>query len=218
LHQGVLVGLSACGIGLATIFLTSSIRLPISASIVPFLLMFACGVAVRAALALPIEHRANWVFQVTEDHAMRREQMRAVDRVVTAYVIGVPVLAAAPLLWVALGPDALLAGLVVASIGLVFVHAVLLDWRRIPFTCSYLPGKRFIGHSALIGFAACLLFTVISTGLVRTALVDVNQGLVITGALLIIGYWLRERRLATWKKTPLMFEDEFPDQMVQLQL
>jgi hypothetical protein len=44
------------------------------------------------------------------------------------------------------------------------------------------------------------------------------QGLVITGALLIIGYWLRERRLATWKKTPLMFEDEFPDQMVQLQL
>ena len=218
LHQGVLVGLSACGIGLATIFLTSSIRLPISASIVPFLLMFACGVAVRAALALPIEHRANWVFQVTEDHAMRREQMRAVDRVVTAYVIGVPVLAATPLLWVALGPDAVLAGLVVASIGLVFVHAVLLDWRRIPFTCSYLPGKRFIGHSALIGFAACLLFTVISTGLVRTALVDVNQGLVITAALLIIGYWLRERRLATWKMTPLMFEDEFPDQMVQLQL
>jgi hypothetical protein len=118
----------------------------------------------------------------------------------------------------ALGDDALLAGVVVASIGLVFAHAVLLDWRRIPFTCSYLPGKRFIGHSAIIGFAACLLFTVISSGLVRTALVSVNQGLVITAALLIIGYWLRERRLVAWKKTPLMFEDEFPDQLLQLQL
>src|SRR4029434_8195463 len=101
LHQGVLVGLSACGIGLATIFLTSSIRLSITASIVPFLLMFACGVAVRAALALPIEHRANWIFQVTEDHATRKDQMRAVDRVVIRYVIGVPVVASAPPLWIA---------------------------------------------------------------------------------------------------------------------
>jgi hypothetical protein len=214
----VLVGLSACGIGLATIFLTSSIRLSTTALIVPFLLMFACGVAVRAALALPIEHRANWIFQVTEDHATRSDQMRAVDRVVLMYVIGVPVVASVPVLWMALGDDALLAGVVVASIGLVFAHAVLLDWRRIPFTCSYLPGKRFIGHSAIIGFAACLLFTVISSGLVRTALVSVNQGLVITAALLIIGYWLRERRLVAWKKTPLMFEDEFPDQLLQLQL
>jgi len=218
LHQGVLVGLSACGVGLATIVLTSSIRLTTSAAIVPFLLMFACGVAVRAALALPIEHRANWIFQVTEDHTTRKDQMRAVDRVVMTYVIGVPVVASAPLLWIALESSALLAGVVVAAIGLVFVHAVLLDWRRIPFTCSYLPAKRFIGHSALIGFAACLLFTVISTGLVRTALVTVNQGIVITAALLVIGFWLRERRLATWRKTPLMFEDEFPDQVLQLQL
>ena len=87
----------------------------------------------------------------------------------------------------ALGPSALLAAVVAASIGLVFVHAVLLDWRRIPFTCSYLPGKRFIGHSALIGVAACLLFTVIASGLVRTALTSANQGLVIAGALIVIG-------------------------------
>jgi hypothetical protein len=218
LHQGVLVGLSACGVGLATILLTSSIRLTTSAAIVPFLLMFACGVAVRAALALPIEHRANWIFQVTEDHATRSDQMRAVDRVVIRYVIGVPVIASAPPLWIAYEWDALLAAIVVAATGLVFVHAVLLDWRRIPFTCSYLPAKRFIGHSALIGFAACLLFTVISTGLLRTALVTINRGIVITAALLVIGFWLRERRRATWRKTPLMFEDEFPDQVLQLQL
>jgi hypothetical protein len=45
-----------------------------------------------------------------------------------------------------------------------------------------------------------------------------NQGLIITAALLIVGYWLRELRLAEWRKTPLMFEDEFPDRMLQLQL
>jgi hypothetical protein len=78
--------------------------------------------------------------------------------------------------------------------------------------------KRFIGHSALIGVAACLLFTVIASGLVRTALVSANQGFVITAALLVVGYWLHERRLTTWRKTPLMFEDEFPDRVLQLQL
>ena len=217
LHQGVLVGLSACGAGLAVILLTSA-RLTTSAAIVPFLLMFACGVGIRAALALPIQHRANWIFQVTEDRATRRDQMRAVDNVVMTYVIGVPVVATAPLLWMAFGADALFAGIMVAAVGFAFVHAVLLDWRRIPFTCSYLPAKRFIGHSALIGVAACLLFTAIASGLVRSALSSVNKGLVTAAALLVVAFWLRERRLATWRKTPLMFEDELPDQLLQLQL
>ncbi len=217
LHQGVLIGLSACGVGLATIFL-SSLRLSTSTLFVPFVLMFACGVAARAALALPIEYRANWIFQVTEDQATRREQLRAVDRLVTMYVIGVPLAAAVPLLWMTLGDNALLPAAVVASVGLVFVHAVLLDWRRIPFTCSYLPGKRFIGHSALIGFAACLLFTLAAGGFVRTAMIGQTQGIVIVSALLVIGFWLRERRLVAWRRTPLMFEDEFPDQPLQLQL
>jgi hypothetical protein len=217
LHQGVLVGLSACGIGLATIFLTSA-RLTISATFVPFVLMFACGVAARAALALPIEYRANWIFQVTEERMTRREQLRAVDRIVTLYVIGVPLAAALPLLWLAFGTNALFPALVVAAVGFVAVHAVLLDWRRIPFTCSYLPGKRFIGHSAIILVAACLLFTLASGGFLRIALIDETQGVVIVASLLIIGYWLRSRRLVTWTKTPLMFEDEFPDQLLQLQL
>ena len=217
LHQGVLVGLSACGIGLATIFLTSA-RLTTSATFVPFVLMFACGVGARAALALPIEYRANWIFQVTEERIARREQLRAVDRIVTLYVIGVPLVAAVPLLWMAFGTNALLPFAVVAAVGLVFVHAVLLDWRRIPFTCSYLPGKRFIGHSALIGVAACVLFTLTSGGFVRLAMVDETQGIVVVASLLLIGYWLRERRLLNWTRTPLMFEDEFPDQTIQLQL
>jgi hypothetical protein len=217
LHQGVLIGLSACGLGLAAILL-SSFSLNTSALFVPFVLMFACGVGARAALALPIEYRANWIFQVTEDQTTRREQLRAVDRVVTIYVIGVPLAAAVPLLWMTLGRDALLPMAVVASVGLVFVHLVLLDWRRIPFTCSYLPGKRFIGHSALIGVAGCLLFTVAAGGFVRIAIVRQTEGAVIVAALLVVAFWLRERRLVAWRKTPLMFEDEFPDQPLQLQL
>ena len=231
LHQGVLVGLSACGVGIAMNrfigadlggWLGTGGPLPSSlasaAMWTPFALMFACGLGVRAALALPMEHRANWIFRLTEDEATRREQLRAVDHVVTMYVVGVPVAAALPVLWMALGPTAVIAAGIVALVGLVFVHAVLLDWRRIPFTCSYLPGKRFITHSLVLGFVAYLIFTLAGGWLVRAAAAGTKQALILAVALSIVAGLLRWRRLAIWSETPLMFEDEFPDQPVQLRL
>ena len=231
LHQGVLFGLSACGVGLAMNRLMGadlagrlgsgdppSAALASAAMWTPFALMFVCGLGVRAALALPMEHRANWIFRLTEDKSTRCEQMRAVDQVVTTYVVGVPVAAAIPLLWVALGPTAVTAAAVVALVGLVFVHAVLLDWRRIPFTCSYLPGKRLVAHSLVFGFVAYLVFTLTGGWLVRTATAGTRQALMIATALSLVAWLLRRRRLVTWSETPLMFEDEFPDEPLQLGL
>jgi hypothetical protein len=103
-------------------------------------------------------------------------------------------------------------------IGLVFVHAVLLDWRRIPFTCSYLPGKRLIAHTVVPGFAAFVLFTFAGVTLMHAAIRSPTFGLAIITVLSVVAWLLRRRRLATWKETPLMFEDEFPDQPVQLGL
>jgi hypothetical protein len=106
----------------------------------------------------------------------------------------------------------------VALVGVVFVHVVLLDWRRIPFTCSYLPGKRFVAHSLLIGWGAFLLFTVTGAGLVHVATGGPRPAVIIAAALALTGWVLRRRRLATWSETPLMFEDECPDQPQPLQL
>ena len=33
------------------------------------------------------------------------------------------------------------------------------EWRRIPFTCTYLPGKGFVPHMFVKGLAAYLVFT-----------------------------------------------------------
>jgi len=217
LHQGVLVGLSACGVGLAMNSLIGG-NLARAALWTPFVFMFACGVGVRAALALPMEYRANWIFQLTEERVTRREQFRAVDRLVTVFVAGVPAVTAAPFLWLALGARAAIAVVVVALIGLVFVHVVLFDWHRIPFTCSYLPGKRFIGHSSVFGLAACVFFTVFGWALVRGATSGTRPALIIVVVLASAAYLLRRRRLAVWGETPLMFEDEFPDQPQLLHL
>ena len=102
--------------------------------------------------------------------------------------------------------------------GLLFVHAVLLDWRRIPFTCSYLPGKRFVAQSFFVGCAGYIVFVLAGEWLLQTAVTSTASALVIVAAGAALAYVLRRRRLDAWAKRPLMFEDEFPDALMALEL
>ena len=167
---------------------------------------------------LPVEHHANWIFRITEDAATRADQLRAMNDVATVCVAVPAVAASLPLLWAALGPKAVIAAIVVAIVGLLFVHAVLLDWRRIPFTCSYLPGKRLLAHTLVFGFAAFALFTSTGALLVRVAMLRPAVGAIAATLLFAIAWVLRRRRFAMWRETPLIFDDDLPDQPVQLGL
>ena len=167
---------------------------------------------------LPVEHHANWIFRITEDAATRADQLRAMNDVATVCVAVPAVAASLPMLWAALGPKAVIAAIVVAIVGLLFVHAVLLDWRRIPFTCSYLPGKRFVAQSFFVGCAAYIVFVLAGERLLQTSVTSTASALVIVAAGAALAYVLRRRRLDAWAKRPLMFEDEFPDALMALEL
>jgi hypothetical protein len=232
MHQGVLLGLSACGVALTSSRLVAAGWLdrigsenPHAAFLeylalwTPFALMFIYGLSVRAAIALPMTHRANWIFRLTETDATRGEQMRAVERIVVCYAVGLPLVVALPVLWSVIGwKHTAIAMLIVAFVGAVFVHGVLLEWRRIPFTCSYMPGKRLIVYTVVPGVAAFVLFAAVSVRLVRAALYATEVAIVIAAGLLVIAAILRRQRFAEWNQTPLMFEDELPDQPLQLGL
>ena len=232
LHQGVVLGLSACGLAIALKRLAGSHLIdrivadePASSTLIdiaigmPFFVMFVCGISIRAALALPMTHRANWIFRLTESDPRRREQMRAVNHLVTSYVVGFPVAASVPVLWLALGTaSAITAAVIITLVGLVFVHGVLLDWRRIPFTCSYLPGKRLAAYTVVLGFAAFALFTSFGALLVHLSMIKPSISLVIATILFASAWMLRRRRFAMWQETPLIFDDDLPDQPLQLGL
>jgi hypothetical protein len=204
----VLIGLSACGLGIALG----------GARWAPFVVMLTCGLAVRAALALPVEHRANWIFRMTEDEATRLEQLRAVDHVATAWVVGLPTVVALAVFWPLYGSRALVGMLVVAVVGLLFVQVVLLDWRRVPFTCSYMPGKRFVAQSLSFAVAGLVAILLTGLGLLRAAIAGRSSALVVAAIGLAIAGVLRHRRHGTWRRAPLMFEDELPDRPMQLRL
>ena len=160
LHQGVFVAIAACGAGLVmnsfigAMNMDARVRSPENEIVntvvaAPFTLVFVTVLAVRAALVLPIEPRANWVFRMTEDPGTRAEQLGAVVHTVVRFGVLWPVVVLLPVQWAVLGPRALICASIAFLAGLVLVELHMGDWLRIPFTCSYMPGKRFVGNTML---------------------------------------------------------------------
>jgi hypothetical protein len=231
LHQGIVVCLAAAGFGVVLNGL-------LSADIVgwlqrggappawlvgwvvwaPFPLMFSMTLAVRAALVVPIEPRANWIFRMTEPLDARRDQLRAAVQTVRRLGVILPLALTLPLQWAVLGRSAGLALAADLLCGFLFVEILMSGWQRIPFTCSYIPGKRFVPQSLLIGFVAFVLFTTIGYGVVQLSRSGRPGALVPNALLLGETLWLRRRRLINWTETPLAFEDQVPAEIQLLHL
>jgi len=228
LHQGVFVAIAACGAGLVMNSFIGAmnmgrVRSPeqeIVNTVVaaPFTLVFVMVIAVRAALVLPIEPRANWVFRMTEDPATRAEQLRAVVHTVIRVGVLWPVVVLFPVQWAVLGWQALTAASIAYLAGLVLVELHMADWLRIPFTCSYMPGKRFVGNTMLIGFATFVAFTFFGWAVALLAVRNLRGGLVVMAILGAVAMLRRRHRLWLWRGTALVFEDVLPTEVEPLRL
>ena len=123
---------------------------------IPLVLSFFALSGMRVVFPVPAELRANWIFQLTENER-RRECLAGVRKSMVVWAI-VPLFA---LLWPV---TAFLWGWRVASLELLFaltlslilMELLLLKFFKIPFTCSYLPGKANI---TLTGFFYWLAFS-----------------------------------------------------------
>jgi hypothetical protein len=228
LHQGVFVALAACGAGLVMNSFIGAmnmgrVRSPESEIVntvlaAPFTLVFVMVLAVRAALVLPIEPRANWMFRMTEDPGTRAEQLAAVVHTVARFGVFWPVVVLLPVQWAVLGSRALIAASIAYLAGLVLVELQMGDWLRIPFTCSYIPGKRFVGHTMLIGLAAFVAFLLFGWALALLAVRRPIGGLVVMAILCAVAYQRGRHRLWVWRGTALVFEDVLPTEVEPLRL
>jgi hypothetical protein len=233
LHLGVVVGLSACGVALAANILLRNGMVPWLRGLVvprreilgaitdmPFPLIIMLGIAAKASLALPIEPKANWVFRMTERDAIRGDQLQAAARVITLFAALIPVALTLPLQWMVAGPRALGAAAMTGVFGVLWVESLLCDWRRIPFTCSYMPGKHSVAQSSLAGVAMYVIVSAVGGAMETAALRAPSPapGIVIVAVLSVVALALRRRRRAKWRETPLAFDDELPSdvQIVRL--
>ncbi len=114
--------------------------------------MLLAAVGTRAAFALPLDLRANWIFRVIGTRA-GLETLGASRRALLLLVVApVWLVTAVACLW--LWPGSLnVAHLVVLGlVGMIVADISLLGFRKIPFTCSYLPGKSRVHMAILVAF------------------------------------------------------------------
>jgi hypothetical protein len=229
LHQGVFVAIAACGAGLLLNSLFAVKAIPrlrrtyddeLAASLLwaPFALIFITTVAVRAAVVLPIEPRANWVFRITEHGDARVDQVEAVVRSMVRFGVVLPLLMLLPLESAIFGAAAVAVVAVALAAGVALVEVEMSDWRRIPFTCSYMPGKRFVGLTMLIGFASFVAFTSVGSGLADAARRRPAVTLIVLPMLGAVVWERRRRRASLAPYTPLLFEDALPSEVEPLRL
>jgi hypothetical protein len=108
----------------------------------PLVLYFFTLAGMRALFGIPIEIKANWVFRL---HAPEDRMHAAVAGARLALLLAVvaPIAIAAGLLGMALwGPrDGAIHLGFTAALGILLVDVLLIGLRKIPFACTYYPGR-----------------------------------------------------------------------------
>jgi len=225
LHQVVFCSLSAIG---AAVAINSAIGFGIGSTPraqaaiawrfveaileMPLIFFFFSIAGVRTALLLPLDVRANWMFRLTEDPATKPQLLASIERSLIWLTIVPGVALTFVVQSIVLGATtAVRASLPTALLGLVLVEWVLRRWHRIPFTCTYIPGKRPLAHSMLLTLAGFVVFINVGGGLIHVSLDRPLRYVILSGALLATFVLLRRARLSSAGGVPLEFEDTLPD-------
>ena len=190
----------------------------------PFLaasiLMLCIAVAgIQIVSALPISLSANWLFRITELHeppayiaALRR----------TLLLLGtLPLWLASAVVFLTAWPKRLAFGhlLVLAVLGLILVELSLVGSRKIPFTCSYLPGK---GNLHFVVWATALLILPLINAGAQIEMHKLKQphGYSVVIAVLVIAWvfvrWLTIRTARKFKH--MQFDELDPPELLSLDL
>ncbi len=184
---------------------------------VPLVLGAALVLSLCYIFQIPAELRANWIFRMAEG-LQRRELLNAAESLLILCGLAPVLLASLPLEVAALGwPVALAHSALAAALLLLFIESRLVEWSKIPFACSYIPGRSNIWQSIGKCFALFVLLipavTFIESHLLHPALI----GTMAVG-LCIVYRRIRGIREARWGVSLLVFEDAKDTTLVTMQL
>jgi len=183
------------------------------------MMMLLAAVGTRAAFALPLDLRANWIFRVIgtraglETLAASRRALLLLGAAPVWLVTAVACLA----LWPGRQTAAHLA--VLGLLGMIVVDICLLRFPKIPFTCSYLPGKsRF--HMALLVALGVLLTGPETALLERHALRETGStvSMLALMAAVSVSVRLTTMKLAKREEQDPRFEEEIVPVVMELGL
>lgn len=231
LNLMVLAGMVALGVGVVLDFLLASwtnhpsqlreqSRLVVYRAIAPSLtLVLVTLVGLRAAFLLPVKREANWVFRLIDPPAVRASLLASIEVSFVVAGVALPLLIGLPLQIAALGLHrSALQTPFILMMGLLMSEVVLWRWRRVPFTCSYIPGKSHLTVVILGTWLAYGVAVFVAAHLIAWTVLRPSRMTMVAGVLLAAYAWLRRRRVAASETMSFEFEDEMPDVIRTLRL
>lgn len=158
-----------------------------------FVMLFFAVIGLRAVFALPASLKSNWIFEITAVHSPRAYFM-AVRRSLYGFA-ALPVWIAAAAVYLAIWPrlPAVAHVAVMAAIGIVLVERVLVEFRKVPFTCSYLPGRSNMRFFLAVYGIAFLFVVYVGTLIESSLLATVGRAMFLFAALTIVSLRARQR-------------------------
>jgi hypothetical protein len=206
---------SAIAISLLRGELSANAFIPISPDfLISTLMMMSFAVhGLRSVFQLPISLTANWVLRITQLCSPAR-YIAATRRSLLLLAV-VPVWIVSALLSIPFRPfDHVVAHLAVLALyGWVLAELSLIGFYKVPFTCSYLPGKLNI-QLVFWGFLAILLVAVMLIAkFEQRAFTDpVRLIILLIGfAAVAMGLWTFNRHQA---KSAVLYFEELPDEVL----
>ena len=130
---------------------------PLLFSSVVFMCVWVLGT--RVVFSMPLDLRANWIFRITEVRGTQ-EYLAAIRRPIFVLAVA-PVWAASAALFLSIWPWRPVVGhlALLGLWGMILAYTCLHGFQKIPFTCSYLPGKSYFHVAFLAGLG--LLFLIL---------------------------------------------------------
>jgi hypothetical protein len=180
-------------------------------------IMVFAVLAARIAFGMPRDLQANWIFRTLPVRggpryiAARRRALVAVSAV-PAWIVS-----AVLFLWMWPWRQAVGHLAALALFGMILVEIAVAGTQRIPFTCSYLPGKSRVHLAACVGALLVLPVVMMAAAFERDALRDTIRYAVLMGALLVA--WIAVRGgIALVTSAEPEFEDEPAGQLLTLEI
>jgi hypothetical protein len=177
-----------------------------------FLMMSLAVFGLRTVFSLPISLKANWVWRLTQLQPSEN-YIAGTRRSMLCFAV-IPVLFTTALLSRAFRPlPAAGHFAVLALVGWIFVELSLIRFYKVPFTCSYLPGKV---HVQVLFWCAMLLVIVLALTTAEfemPALRDLGRYTIMAGFLLALALalWAFNCRRA---KSAVIYFEELPPELI----
>jgi len=176
--------------------------------IASIIMMVLATVGARVVFALPLDLRGNWIFRMIGVRS--GPQGLAASRRALLLLSVAPVWLVEAIACYGLWPsrDSAIHLVVLGLLGLILADICLLRFRKIPFACSYLPGKsRF--HMIFLGSFGLFLGSVRGVLLEREAVKETGTAALMLGLLVVVWVCVRwtANALAKGEEQDLRFEE-----------